>query len=332
MSQDAIRPEHVTRPYQLLAASFVALILIDSAFLGAARFLTQPPWIPALLAIASVCNVPLFLAAAIVLQTKYRPELQDDTYYSDYIKRRDEMKSLAHDLQATLKEAGVDPQDIMIGKSMTGVLSPRVGELLRELEAAVANVTQEAVKVGEPPTVADAAYDLAVGYMAAGEWHRAAEKYADFIRAHPDDWEAHFERGLALANTRQGFNADLAALREYNEAIALAGDSLEQNRRAKLHTYRGAILKRLERLDEAELELIFGRGLATVDDVLIDNAYNLAAVYAMKGDREKMLANIRRLGGAPAYLALVTTHLRDYFRRFASDRELLSLLSTAHIS
>src|SRR5690606_2377188 len=34
---------------------------------------------------AAIVNVPLFLIALFVLQTKFRPELQEDSYYSTYL-------------------------------------------------------------------------------------------------------------------------------------------------------------------------------------------------------------------------------------------------------
>ncbi len=37
------------------------------------------------LVIASIINVPLFLMAIFLLQTKFRPELQEDSYYSKYL-------------------------------------------------------------------------------------------------------------------------------------------------------------------------------------------------------------------------------------------------------
>jgi len=55
---------------------------------------TTPSWIPALLAIAAVANVPLFIAGLFLLQTKFRPEMQEDSFYSKYLERKYSSSSL----------------------------------------------------------------------------------------------------------------------------------------------------------------------------------------------------------------------------------------------
>lgn len=76
-------------------------------------------------------------------------------------------------------------------------------------------------------------------------------------------WDDFYIRGVNLANSRGGDGKNLAALRAYNEAIALAPADLENNTRSRLHAYRGAILKRLGRLDEAEHDLALAQKWAT---------------------------------------------------------------------
>lgn len=87
MSEQRINPNHVTKPIQLLAAWLVGLILINGSFLGAARVLSSPEWASGLLVIAAVCNVPIFLGLIFFLQTKFRAELQEDTYYSKHLEK-----------------------------------------------------------------------------------------------------------------------------------------------------------------------------------------------------------------------------------------------------
>lgn len=85
MSEQQIQPHNVTKPIQLLAAWLVGLILINGSFLGAAKVITMPYWASGLLVISSVINVPLFLILIFFLQTKFRAELQEDTYYSKHL-------------------------------------------------------------------------------------------------------------------------------------------------------------------------------------------------------------------------------------------------------
>lgn len=85
MTDQRISPEKITKPIQLLAAWLVGLFSVNGSFLFAATRLTQGSWEASALVIAAITNVPLFLIALFVLQTKFRPELQEDSYYSTYL-------------------------------------------------------------------------------------------------------------------------------------------------------------------------------------------------------------------------------------------------------
>lgn len=85
MSKSKIEPHKVTKPIQLLAAWLAGLVLLDAAFLGAAATLTAPSWAPGALVIASIVNVPIFVICIFLLQTRFRPEMQEDTYYAKYL-------------------------------------------------------------------------------------------------------------------------------------------------------------------------------------------------------------------------------------------------------
>jgi hypothetical protein len=50
-------------------------------------------WISGALVIMSIINVPLFLVAIFILQTKFRPEMQEDSYYYRYLKDKMGSKS-----------------------------------------------------------------------------------------------------------------------------------------------------------------------------------------------------------------------------------------------
>lgn len=88
MSDPKIQPVAITKPMQLLAAWLVGLLAIDSCFLLAATQLPPGSTESAALAWAAIANVPLFLVALFLLQTKFRPELQEDLYYSTYINQK----------------------------------------------------------------------------------------------------------------------------------------------------------------------------------------------------------------------------------------------------
>lgn len=88
MENNKIAPEKITKPIQLLGAWLVGLLTIDSAFLIAASKMDLASWQSGALTIAAIVNVPIFIGALFLLQTKFRPELQEDSYYSTYLNSR----------------------------------------------------------------------------------------------------------------------------------------------------------------------------------------------------------------------------------------------------
>lgn len=88
MTEQTIKPEKITKPIQLLGAWLAGLFSIDSCFLVAAANMADSSWEARALVIAAIVNVPLFLVAVFLLQTKFRPELQEDSYYSSYLSRK----------------------------------------------------------------------------------------------------------------------------------------------------------------------------------------------------------------------------------------------------
>ncbi|QUH25556.1 hypothetical protein [Serpentinicella alkaliphila] len=83
-----IEPHKVTKPIQLLACWLVGLILVNGSFLTSAVMIKQPDWIINVLVVASVINVPIFLICIFLLQTRFRPEMQEDQFYSQYIDKK----------------------------------------------------------------------------------------------------------------------------------------------------------------------------------------------------------------------------------------------------
>src|SRR5579859_2501474 len=107
------------------------------------------------------------------------------------------------------------------------------------------------------------------------------------------DWEDHFTRGVDMANRRGAAESQLAALREYNEAIALLPHDVDRDRRARLFSNRGAILKRLGRLDEAMNDLQIAEANAQERYEFDDVRYNKACILAMTGHLAEALEVIQ---------------------------------------
>jgi hypothetical protein len=85
MAQPIIQPHRITKPIQLVAVWMAGLVLLVGSFLTAARFLFEPAWVAPFLAISAVMIVPVFLILLFVLQTRFRPQLQEDAYYSKWL-------------------------------------------------------------------------------------------------------------------------------------------------------------------------------------------------------------------------------------------------------
>jgi hypothetical protein len=92
MTQGGIEPDKITKPIQLVATWFATLVLLVGAFLGAANTARRPSWIPVLFGAAAVLAVPFFAWLVFRLQTRYRPELQEDPYYSKYKAEEKQLK------------------------------------------------------------------------------------------------------------------------------------------------------------------------------------------------------------------------------------------------
>lgn len=82
---EPVKAERITKPIQLLAAWLAGLLALNSCFLIAAKAMPVGSLESRALVIAAILNVPAFLAAVFLLQTKFRPEMQEDAYYSTYL-------------------------------------------------------------------------------------------------------------------------------------------------------------------------------------------------------------------------------------------------------
>lgn len=166
---------------------------------------------------------------------------------------------------------------------------------------------------------------MAEAFMAKREWETAA---FHFERASPyffDNWELYFSKSIAYANSRKGRDSDFNALKAYNDTITFLPIDIDTNFKARIFIYRGAMYKRLKRLDEAEADITLGLKYAQSRYEIEDAHYNFACIYAMRGDKEKMIYNISQLG--KRYRDAVKNHLNDYFSTFKDDRDLIRQIS-----
>ncbi len=327
MSTHQIVPEKINSPIQLLAAWFVALIVLDGAFLTAAGIVVSPSWLPVILVIAAILNVPLFLICMFLLQTRFRPEMQTDEHYSEYIKQRDKASILALQVREQMDDAGLSLVDFVQGRAMSASAVETIRPLVEELSQSV-KALQNGQK-SETSVDPDSLKTLALGELGVGNWLAAARILEEYARHRPDDFEANFSRGVAYANAREGNRTNFGALRAYNDAVASIPGSLDANYRARLFTYRGAMLKRMHRFEEALADFHIAESLATDDYEVTDLMYNLASTYAMMGERTSMMEVIRRFPAHSEIFTVIRARLGDYFNNFAHDEEFLALIDAS---
>jgi prokaryotic YEATS domain len=111
-----VEPHKITKPIQLTAVWFVALLLLDSAFLVAASKTSQPAWMAPTLAISAIIFVPIFLIGVFLMQTVFRKELQEDPYYSEWLKRQEE------------RFKGFKPENVQASTNTTAPVLQKSGE------------------------------------------------------------------------------------------------------------------------------------------------------------------------------------------------------------
>lgn len=240
----------------------------------------------------------------------------------------DELNKAKAELDALLKREGVDLNTLSLGKQLSdSALEVRATTqaLVDEMKSSLARLAA-VEKTSTPKPKPGWELSLAMGTMAAGSFADAAAHFDAYAKDAGESWQAHFSRGVAHANTRGGRSTDLASLRAYNEAIALAPDDIEANRKARLFAYRGAMLKRLGRLQEAESDIRIALSLAVSEHEVLDARYNLACIHAMRGERQQMFEELTALRDSKRYLRAIAGHMHDYFVRFATDPELLALI------
>lgn len=199
MRNQKIVPEKVTRPIQLLAAWLTGLIIIDGAFLTAASQLNSPSWAPGSLVIAAIVNVPLFLVSIFVLQTRYRPEMQEDAYYSKYLEYQHTERSLPQ------KAPDVEDQIKSITKNILKELGPGQEQRRKPIERIIkeSQIALIAGRVGDSRTLSEL-------YLRPNHWPIIVEHWVNYT-SFKNDMSRLIDDGLIIME-----NEDYSTLRLTN--------------------------------------------------------------------------------------------------------------------
>lgn len=222
MDQHGIKPERITKPIQLLAAWLVGLFVTNASFLLAAKQIDNPSWGAAMLLIASVVNVPVFIVALFLLQTKFRPQMQEDQYYSKYLD--DERKSKGskdpeRDIEREIART-VERIVASIGAPAKGKEAP-ISDILHQTQ-----VEMLAGKHGDTRALSQ----LYSSPSTWGEFSRSFRKSIAFRR----ELDGLVQDGLVVLQDQDTESAELTKLGESVAAFAKKSNSLFSQKNAAL--------------------------------------------------------------------------------------------------
>ena len=134
---------------------------------------------------------------------------------------------------------------------------------------------------------------MAKAFSANEEWLKAAKQF-EYVTKNNNNWELFFSQGIAFANSRNK-KYYLKAIESYSLAITYIPENKNTNLKARIYIYKGSLLKRLHRLDEARNDIELGLFFANEDYEVSDGLYNLACIYAMQQNSNKFYEIITKL-------------------------------------
>ena len=215
-----------------------------------------------------------------------RLRAKDDELGRTHRFHQHEMDRLQRELEHALQKTNLTREDFAQRPHALAVdneARERVADALNDIAAL------ETSSVSDTVLTADQFKDRGQAALVVGNWQQAAKEFNRYIELEPADWEAHYLIAVASANRRGGPDTDRDALKSISDAITFLPSNVGTNLRARVHTYRAAMLKRLGRLDEALADLEFAWGLASTEYERSDTAYNFACVFALMRDKQQML-------------------------------------------
>lgn len=244
------------------------------------------------------------------------------------VEKEVELSKVQARLDEILNKEGVTFQYLSSGRRLTDSTND-VKDLIEDLTSKMLQQIKELVpsNTQNDSVIAKSRLTIAKAQMAKGNLDDAANSFEYYTSAENASWEVYFSQGVNLANIRKGQKSNRASVKAYNDAINVLPHGIENNIRARIFGYRGAILKRLHRLDEAEADLNIAIKYATGKYEIDDINYNLACVYAMHGDKVKMISTILKIKEKRIFHS-IKHHFVDYFKQFETDKEFKSIISS----
>lgn len=199
-----ISPEKVTKPIQLLAAWLVGLTVVNASFLLGAQQIANPPWAASLLVIAAVANVPIFIGALFLLQTKFRPQMQEDSYYAQYL--RSEKEYGTRKIDGNKAEESIDQAIVQAAERISKSLGVAGKGKEKPIESILRESQTESLvtRFGGSRSLAELYKSMATWPALVREWG----KKEDFVQ----DIEALLSEGLVAKKFRGYLNCALTDL------------------------------------------------------------------------------------------------------------------------
>lgn len=237
-----------------------------------------------------------------------------------------ELRARLSDAQAALK-AALDSEGLSVENLVEHLRGVDLrAEVRQALGEAVGGLLEMRAQLGPAEDIEPRSYlEAARALTASNDWAAAAEQYDRYVATNPEDWRVQFLRAVAYANSRGGEVSNRQALRAYNEVLAFFPEEGDPNLRARAHGYRGAMLKRMWRLAEAEGDLLIARSLATARYEVEDTKYNLACVFTMQGRKAEAMTLIAELTENTQWRGVIATK-HEYFEALWHDQEFQELI------
>jgi hypothetical protein len=213
MAERHIAPEKVTKPIQLLAAWLVGLIVVNASFLLAAQQIGSPSWAAGALVVAAIANVPIFIAALFLLQTKFRPQMQEDSYYAQYLRSEREFSVGMVDGKATeaITAKAIEDAALRIANSLGAAGAGKEKPIENILRESQLEVLVE--RMGNFRTLSEL-------YLSKETWSRVVQRF-EGVRAFKMEVDLQVSEGLV---SKDSASFDSCELTELGRSVARAAE------------------------------------------------------------------------------------------------------------
>lgn len=168
-----------------------------------------------MLVIASVVNVPVFIFALFLLQTKFRPQMQEDSYYAKYLENQRSFSGEKHEA------SGPRAAENDVKQTSEKILQ-ELGNAAKGKEEPIQAILRQSHKESLLQRFGDSR-SLAELYLRKDDWKYVTQrwsKHPSFIR----DIEGLLEEGLVIKKYRGYNHARLTDL-----GMELARDAEQRN-------------------------------------------------------------------------------------------------------